>query len=115
MAKKHPKTIPIDITEPTSAPVSCFRASGTVPGAQIAHKVEKYPFVNPKTRAFVTMNASEPKNPPLTKMMGKKVAKKIILENEPIKIPFLGSIAHYFPPIVLPIVSPTLKRRSMNS
>lgn len=114
MAKMQPITIPIEITEPTRAPVSYLSASGTVPGAQIAHRVEKYPLEIPKTSALVIINQSESKTPLVAKIIGIKVAKKISLEKLPIKIPFLESIAHYLPPIVLPTVSPMLNRSSMN-
>jgi hypothetical protein len=45
--------------------------------------------------------------------MGMKVAKNNNLEDEPIRMPFFGIIAHYLPPMVLPIVSPTLNNSSM--
>ena len=80
MARKQPQTIPIEITDPTRAPVSCLSASGTVPGALMAHRVEKYPFVTPKMRALVMINQSELNTPLVANMIGRKVAKKITLE-----------------------------------
>jgi hypothetical protein len=80
MARMHPIVIPIEITVPTSAPVSCLNYSLTVPGAAIAHSVEKYPLLIANKRAFVILSTSVSKKPLLANIMGINVKKKIILK-----------------------------------